>query len=85
MIITIQDTIKIVSKCKQWIIRIVRRSYIYYENVNTMWNDGTIFVYVGGKVIKQIFVNDDNPYDIIDNLKEEYKIKRVKEKHNNWR
>lgn len=74
------------AECKQWIIRIVRRSYIYYENTNPMWNDGTIYVYLGGKTIKQIFVNDDdNPYDIIDNLKEEYKIKCVKEKHNNWR
>ena len=74
------------QKLSNALLRIVRRSYIYYENVNPMWNDGTIYVYVGGNAIKQIFVNDDdNPYDIIDNLKEEYKIKRVKEKHNNWR
>jgi hypothetical protein len=74
------------QKLSNALLRIVRRSYIYYENVNPMWDNGTIYVYVGWKAIKQIFVNDDdNPYDIIDKLKEEYKIKRVKEKHYNWR
>ena len=76
----------LLKKLKTWILHIVKRSYIYYEDTNPMWNDGTIYVYVGGKAIKQIFVDDDdNPYDIIDKLKEEYKIKRVKEKHSNWR
>jgi len=81
-----KNTILLNKKLKTWILHIVRRSYIYYENTNPMWNNGAIYVYVGGKVIKQIFVDDDdNPYDIIDKLKEEYKIQCVKEKHNNWR
>ena len=71
------------QKFSNALLRIFSGSYIYYENVNPIWNDGTIYVYMRGKVVKQIFVDDDdNPYDIIDMLKEKYKIKRVKEKHN---
>jgi hypothetical protein len=70
------------------------RSYIEYDNTNNMHNDGHIRVYVKGKLVESIFVdeykeeNEDiySAYEIIDLMKLKYKITRVIVKEGyNWR
>lgn len=72
-----------------------RRNYIEYDNTNSMWNNGHIYVYKNKKIVKSIFVDDflENADDedicgvddIIDMLKQKYNIKKVKYKEFNWR
>lgn len=63
--------------------------YIEWDETNSMWNGGYLHVHVNGEIVESIFVDDrseDNPYDIIDELKEKYSITRVKETNRyDWR
>jgi len=71
-------------------------AYIEYNNINSQWNNGHLYVYVNGELKERIFVDEyldeqkDNEnvftvYDIIDIFKQKYGITKVIIKENNWR
>lgn len=70
-------------------------TYIEYDNINSMWDNGHITVYVKGELKEQIFVDeylenntDDDVYSadcIIDLMKEKYGIDIVERNEHNWR
>ena len=62
-----------------------KKSYIEYDNKNSMWNNGHVHVYVKDELVESIFVDEDNPYDIIDRMKDKYSISKVITKEHNWR
>lgn len=74
---------------------ITSKTYIEYNNINNVWNDGYISVYVKGDLKEQIFVDDfmekntdeeiSDVDDIIDKMKEKYHIDKVIYKDYNWR
>ena len=72
------------------------KTYIEYDNINSMWNNGHLSVYINGELKESIFVddfleehenNDDisSVDDIIDILKLKYEIDNVITIDHNWR
>ena len=70
-----------------------KRNYIEWDQTNNMWHDGNICVYKNDKIVEHIpGLNADskeewiNPYDLIEELKIKWNIKKLKEiKGPNWR
>lgn len=74
------------------------RNYIEYNNTNSQWNDGYIYVYLKGELVQHFSVDEIHDmlwefdevfdlYDFIDDLKIKYGITKVVEKSdvNKWR
>lgn len=72
-----------------------RNDYIFYDNRNSQHNDGCVNVYLKGKLVEWVFVDEyleenkdpniTGVYDIIDMFKEKYSITKVKEDIFDWR
>lgn len=81
--------------CIKTFLSLFKKTRIEYENRNSQWNSGHISVYVRGKLMEHIFVDEyleNNKHedvagvdDIIDLMKAKYGIRKVVEDAYNWR
>lgn len=68
------------------------KTYIEWNNINSMWNSGYIIVKLKGQIMENFSVDDHfeeereyDVYELLDILKEKYKIDKVIIKETNWR